>query len=69
MCDEITTKEKIVLIGKENEIDTTDAFGKYLLLDNVLRSMSEEEANKFMEDTLSMLDDEIDALYKKEVVL
>ncbi len=64
---EKTTKEKINILARFHAISTDDAFGKYLLLDNILRSMGEEEANKFMEDTLSMLDDEIDVLYKKEV--
>ena len=63
--DNITTDEKIALLGKDNAIDTSDAFGKYLLLSNFLSSMGEEKANKFMEDTLSMLEDEIDEAFDK----
>lgn len=60
----MTQKEKIALIGKENAIDTHDAFGKYLLLNDILKNMGEEKANKFMEDTLMMLDDEVNELFK-----
>ncbi len=59
----MTQKEKIELIGKENAIDTHDAFGKYLVLNEILKSMGEEKANKFMEDTLMMLDDEVNDLF------
>ena len=59
----MTQKEKIALIGKHNDIQTHDAFGKYLVLNDILKNMGEEKANKFMEDTLMMLDLEIDDLF------
>lgn len=60
----MTQQEKIQIIGLENAIDTKDAFGKFLLLDVILRSMGDEKAEKFMADTLMMLDDEINELFK-----
>ncbi len=63
----MTLTEKIAVIGRENAIDPKDAFGKYLLLDNILKSMGEEKANEFMKDTLSILEDEICNLFDKEI--
>lgn len=60
----MTQEEKIQIIGKENAIDTHDSFGKLLLLNEIFKSIGEEKANKFMEYTLMMLDDEINDLFK-----
>ena len=60
--------EKLDLIALDNGIDSTaDSYGKTLLLQAILKSMSEDEANKFMADTLMMLDDEIEAYDIREV--
>jgi len=60
--------EKLDLIALDNGIDnTTDSYGKLLLLQAILSSMGEEEANRFMTDTLMMLDDEIEAYEVQEV--
>ena len=67
MEDLITTAEKIALLGKEYAIDTKDYYGKWLILNTVLCHMSASEADKFMTDSLSMLDNEIDVLFKKDV--
>lgn len=60
-------QEKLNILGKELSIDTSDWFGKYILLQSVLQGMEEEEANKFMTDTLMMLSDEIDGLIEEIV--
>ena len=53
---------KLQAIAKENGIDDiSDAYGKTLLLQAILKSMDEAEANQFMDDTLMMLDDEINS--------
>ncbi|BAF73355.1 hypothetical protein [Sulfurovum sp. NBC37-1] len=60
--------KKLDLIALDNGIENTgDAYGKTLLLQAILNSMSEEEANSFMNDTLMMLDDEIEAYDIREV--
>jgi len=49
-------------IAEQAGIDNIDDFyGKALVMIEVLKSMSEKEANKFMGDTLMMLDDEMEA--------
>jgi len=54
--------EKLNDIAEQAGIDTIDDFyGKALVMIEVLKSMSKKEANKFMGDTLMMLDDEIEA--------
>jgi len=60
--------EKLDLIALDNGIDnTTDSYGKLLLLQAILNSMGEDAANRFMDDTLMMLDDEIEAYEVQEV--
>ena len=52
--------EKLEAIQEENGIDSVDDFfGKTLLLQAILKGMDEEEANKFMNDILGMLDGKI----------
>ena len=60
--------DKLDLIALDNGIENTaDSYGKTLLLQAILNSMSEEEANTFMNDTLMMLDDEEEAYEIREV--
>jgi len=60
--------DKLDLIALNNGIDNTaDSYGKSLLLQAILKSMSKDEANKFMSDTLMMLDDEVEAYDIREV--
>ena len=61
----MTQEEKIKALGKYREIDTKDSFGKYLLLNDILNFMGASEADKFMADTLMMLDDEINEMYEE----
>ena len=67
MIEDFTTmNEKIEMLGKANGIaDTTDYFGKFLLLHDILESMDKDEANTFMADTLSMVEDDISKLYNE----
>ena len=60
----MTHKEMIDYIGSYHEIDTRDSFGKYLILNEVLTYMGEDEAAKFMDDTLMILEDEVSSLFK-----
>jgi len=54
--------QKLEAIAKDQGIDDiSDAYGKTLLLQCILKSMPKDDANMFMYDTLTMLSDEIDA--------
>jgi len=54
--------EKLKEIARENGIeDISDYFGKTLLLQVILSSIDKKEANDIMSDTLSILQDEVEA--------
>ena len=61
---ELTTDDKLLALAADNGIDITDWYGKYLVLQLVLNAMDKQEADKFLSDTFSMLEDEIDNAYE-----
>jgi len=61
---ELTTNDRLLAIAVDNGIDITDWYGKYLVLQLILNSMDKKEADNFLNDTFSMLEDEIKNAYE-----
>jgi len=61
----LTAKQKIEQIAHDQGINITDWYGKYLIFQVLLNHMPKDEADQFMADTITMIDDEyIDAAYE-----
>jgi len=56
--------EMVREIGKDANIDTSDWYGKYLALGVILRNMDTKEADDFMDDTFSVMEDEVKNAYE-----
>jgi len=62
--DEITLDEAIAEIGNSINVDTSDWYGKYLALGEILRGMDSKEADQVLRDQFTVMEDEIKNTYE-----